>query len=395
MKPLGRRSWLVDGAVACAVLVVAEIAIATGHETGAIQRSWLAYLLGVAMAAPVLLRRRHPLLEVYAVGVALLIFYSIGFPGFPPAVVLAVPLFDAARGGRPWHALPVPVLLMAAGMVVAIGNGMRPLVVVDQFLPQFGLVAVALLLGALIRSRQAYAEQTRQRVQAIAQAREREAERRMVEERLRIARELHDTVAHAITTITVQSGTALYLMDDHSEQAREALTAIRNTSKDVLGEMRTTLGALRGTADRAEEERRGLDHLPALLAAVRAAGLQVELRCVPAATGSAGNGEHDPPAVRVDHAAYRIVQESLTNVLRHAGPAARAEVCLQYGADAVTVEIRDDGVGPRRQRDAGHGLAGMAERVEALGGRFEAGAGPDGGYRVTAVLPAGPKSGTP
>ncbi|MBO0812835.1 MAG: hypothetical protein J2P23_12420 [Microlunatus sp.] len=383
-NPTGARRRLIDAAVACAVLVVAEIAIITAHESGAIPRTWPAYALGVAMAAPILLRRWRPLLVVYAVGVALVVFYSIGYPGFPPAVVLAIPLYDAAHAGRAWPAVPVPVLLIGAGMVVAAGNGLTPLEVVDQFLPQLGLVAVALLLGALVRSRQAYATQTRQRLRELEAARERDTERRLAEERLRIAREMHDTLAHAMSTITVQSGTALYRLDDRPEQAREALTAIRRTSKEVLAEMRVALGALRDPdADGAGDER-GLGDLPELLSAVRAAGLQVS---VSGAYSGDGGGPAAPLPGRVDHAAYRIVQESLTNVLRHAGADATAEIRLGRDPDQLVVEVVDDGVGRAVIAGSGHGLSGMAERAEALGGRFEAGPRSSGGFRVAARLP--------
>lgn len=390
-NPTGARRWLIDAALACAVLVVAEIAIITGHESDAIPRTWPAYALGLAMTAPVLLRRWRPLLAVYLVGLALVIFYSIGYPGFPPAVVLAVPLYDAAHAGRAWPAAPVPALLIGTGMVVATGNGLNVLDVIDQFLPQLGLVAVALLLGALVRSRQAYAAQTRQRLRELEAARDRDTERRIVEERLRIAREMHDTLAHAISTITVQSGTALYRLDDHPEQAREALAAIRRTSKDVLTEMRAALGVLRDPCSGATRDGPGLDDLPALLSAVRAAGLQVSMPDDSSNEESSGRVAAEGLPGRVDHAAYRIVQESLTNVLRHAGPDARAEIRLRRDPDAIMVEVIDDGVGPAASTTSGHGLSGMAERTQALGGRFEAGPRSSGGFRVAARLPLTPQ----
>jgi signal transduction histidine kinase len=373
------RPRLIDAGLAAAVLVAAEIAILAGREPGSIPRTWFAYLLGVAMAAPVLLRRRNPLLEVYAVAAALLVYYVIGFPGFPPAIVLAVPLYDAAYAGRAGRALPVPVLLLCTGVIVGLRKGTSPLDAADIFLPQFGLVAVAMLLGALVRSRQAYTVESQERLRAIAAEREREAERRVVEERLRIARELHDTVAHAISTITVQSGTALFMLDQEPDKAREALTAIRQTGKEALAEMRTTLGVLRAGGEPAvtPEHDAGLARLPALLTAVRAAGLEVDLI----------NDLSEPLPEPVDHAAYRILQEALTNVLRHAGPEARAHVRLSLTGSALTVEVADDGVGPSGM-SGGHGLKGMAERAAALGGTVRTGRG-DGGFLVHATLPLG------
>jgi signal transduction histidine kinase len=210
---------------------------------------------------------------------------------------------------------------------------------------------------------------------------ERESERRVAHERLRIARELHDTVAHAITTITVQSGTALHLLDARPTLARGALTAIRGTAKTALAEMRATVDLLRGGDPSVPDRDAGLDRLPELVAAVRAAGLELHLDIDPG-TGGRLHGA-------LDHAAYRIVQESLTNVLRHAGPRARAHAVLRCGQEIVAIEVADDGVGPGSTPGSGHGLAGMRERAEALGGVVDAGPRPGGGFAVRATLPRG------
>jgi signal transduction histidine kinase len=378
------RRWLVDAGLAAAVLASAEIAIAAGREIGALPRDWFAYLLGVAMAAPVLLRRRRPMVELGLVAAALLVFYARGYPGFPPAVVLAVPLYDATQAGHPWRALPVPGFFLTVGMAVALRQGLSPLEVVDVFLPQAGLVAVAMLLGALVRSRRAYAAEVQQRLRAVAAERELVAEQRVVAERLRIARELHDTVTHAISTITVQSGSALFLIDREPAQARDALAAIRCTSKDALAEMRAALGVLRGEREplAAVDRGAGLRRLPELLSAVRAAGLDVT---VDDTVGDA------PMPDEVGYAAYRILQESLTNVLRHAGASTRAEIRLARHHGCLEVAVWDDGaraggVVPG-EPGGGHGLAGMAERAQALGGRVEAGPRPEGGFGVRAWLP--------
>lgn len=375
------RRWVIDVAVTAAVLVGTELAIATAREPHAVARSWPAYLLGVGMAAPVLLRRRFPLGTLYAVAAVLLAYYSIGYPGFPPSVVLVVPLYAAVEAGYLKQALPVPVVYVAGGAVIGLRYHIEVFQLIDELVPHAGLLTVAVLLGALVRSRRAYAAEVRERLRLAEVEREREAERRVAQERLRIARELHDTVAHAIATITVQSGTALHVLDRQPGRAREALTAIRQTGKAALAEMRATLGVLReGDEPAAATDRHaGLGRLPDLLAAVRAAGLEVEVDGEEAATMLAGP---------VDHAAYRILQESLTNVLRHAGPRARAQVSLRLEADALAIEVTDDGVGanggaPR----GGHGLAGMRERAEALGGQFSAGPGTGGGYAVRVRIP--------
>lgn len=379
LRPVVSR-WLVDVGVTAAVLVVAEIAIVTGREPGSAARDWLAYLLGVAMALPLLLRRRFPLATLYAVSAVLLLFYALGYPGFPPSLLLAVPLYEAARAGHLWRALPVPALFLSAGYLVAVRRGTTPLDAVAVFLPQVALAVVAMLLGALARSRRAYEAEVRQRLRLVQAEREREAERRVAQERLRIARELHDTVAHAIATITVQSGAALHLIDREPERATEALAAIRQTGKAALAEMRTMLHVLRDDGEPpASDGDAGLDRLPDLLTAVRAAGLEV---------GLDSDLEDGRLVAPVDHAAYRILQESLTNVLRHAGSAARATVSLTSSREWLTLEVSDDGVGAdETAMRSGHGLAGMRERAEELGGRLEVGPRPGGGFRVWACLP--------
>jgi signal transduction histidine kinase len=232
----------------------------------------------------------------------------------------------------------------------------------------------------------------------------------VAEERLRIARDLHDTVAHSMATITVQAGSALHLLDGGDTNLRRALTAIRATSKEALAEMRATLGQLR-TPESADPQTLagGLDRLPALRDAVTAAGAPVTVEVE-------GDPRPLPPAV--DQAAYRILQESLTNVLRHAGQAATATVSLHYRQDSVEIRVTDDGgrdggatapvpasadgdaatpVPPSadggaatpvsRSADGGHGLTGMAERAAAVGGKVTAGPRPEGGFEVVAWLP--------
>ena len=379
LSPAWRRR-LIDAGVAAAVLVAATIAIGGGREPGSVPRDWLAYLLGLAMAAPILLRRRRPVLGLYLVAAMLFVFYARGYPGFPPAVVLAVPLYDAAEAGHPCRALPVPVFFVTTGVIVASRQDISPLELTDVFLTQAALIAVAMLLGALVRSRRAYTEEAHRRLRAVEAERERDAEGRVVQERLRIARELHDTVAHAISTISVQSGTALYVIDSEPAKARDALTAIRGTAKEALEEMRASLGVLRGDGEPtvAADRDAGLERLPQLLAAVRAAGLDV--------TVHNGLADVELPA-DVDHAAYRVLQESLTNVLRHAGPTARVQIRLALADAALELCVEDDGTGVSAGNGGGHGLAGMAERAAALGGRVEAGPRAEGGFAVRAWLP--------
>ncbi|WP_231336456.1 sensor histidine kinase [Actinomadura graeca] len=236
-----------------------------------------------------------------------------------------------------------------------------------------------MLLAEVVRSRRALAAETRERLRAAVEERDAEAARRVAEDRVRIARELHDTVAHSMATITVQAGSALHVLGDRDEEFRPALAAIRETSKQALREMRATLGVLRSGEDAGRHGPAGLDRLPVLLEAVRSSGVPVELHV----TGPAGE-----LGGAADHAAYRILQESLTNVLRHAGTDVRVRVRLAYTGDGLDLEVADDGDGPSNG-DGGHGLTGMRERARALGGTLSAGAGPSGGFLVRARLPGG------
>jgi signal transduction histidine kinase len=228
-----------------------------------------------------------------------------------------------------------------------------------------------------------------QRAEEAERTREEVARRRAVEERLRIARELHDSLTHSISVICVQSGVAVHLARKRGEEVPPALLAIQEASTDAARELRTTLGVLRSDED---GDSSGLGHLASLAARARAAGLPVTVNVT-------GAERLLPPDV--DQAAYRIVQEALTNVSRHAGPAS-ASVHLCYTPDALEIRVDDDGVGISNGKhtsngngnsttaDAGRGLGliGMRERVTALGGRLHAGPRDTGGFQVRAEIPA-------
>jgi signal transduction histidine kinase len=204
-----------------------------------------------------------------------------------------------------------------------------------------------------------------------------EARRAVADEQARIAREVHDVVAHSVSVIVVQAAAADDVFDERPDQARAALRSIEQTGRDALRELRIVLGAMQPDADRPEHEPApGLDRLDELAEPLRAGGLDVVMR---------REGDGDIPA-GVDLSAYRIVQEALTNTLRHAR-ATRAEVVLRLGPEALDVDVRDNGRPATLPTEGGHGLVGMRERATMLGGSFEAGPLPGGGYRVHARLP--------
>jgi signal transduction histidine kinase len=234
-------------------------------------------------------------------------------------------------------------------------------------------------VGDAARSRRDHLLGLEERARHLEATREEEGRRLVAEERLRIARDLHDVVAHSLASINVQASAGAHVAASHPEQAREALTAIKGASKEALDELRATLGTLRAhDEDAPRTPAPSLARLDGLVDRTRQAGLPVSVV------------RHGTPAslpAAVDTAAYRIVQESLTNALRHAGPA-QAVVTITYGRDALDIDVSDDGLGSTVLNDSpGHGIAGMRERASGLGGELSAGALPGGGFRVHAVLP--------
>jgi signal transduction histidine kinase len=254
-----------------------------------------------------------------------------------------------------------------------IDNGRR------RFLAAGWVVSAGVMLVAL-RMWQLHVREVEQRAEDAERTRDEVARRRAVEERLRIARELHDSLTHSISVIRVQAGVAVHLARKRGEEVPPALLAIQEAGADASRELRTTLGALRSEED---GDGSGLSQLDSLVARARAAGLPVTVTVT-------GAERALPP--EVDQAAYRIVQEALTNVSRHAGGAS-ASVCLHYASDALAVKVDDDGRGTSTSIGPGTagrrlGLIGMRERVTALGGRLHTGPRDGGGFQVHAELPA-------
>ena len=223
---------------------------------------------------------------------------------------------------------------------------------------------------------QLHLREVEQRAEEAERTRDEVARRRAVEERLRIARELHDSLTHSISVIQVQAGVAVHLARKRGEDVPPALLAIQEAGADATRELRATLGALRSEQD---GDGSGLSQLDSLVARAQAAGLPVTLTVT---------GAKRPLPPEVDQAAYRIVQEALTNVSRHAGQAC-ASVHLHYAAETLSIQVSDDGQGAAtRPSGPGLGLVGMRERVSALGGQLHAGPKGDGGFGVRAELPA-------
>jgi len=230
-------------------------------------------------------------------------------------------------------------------------------------------------MGVTFRMWQLHVREVERRAEEAVRTRDEAARRRAMEERLRIARELHDSLTHSISVIQVQAGVAVHLARKRGEDVPPALMAIEEAGADAVRELRATLGVLRSE----DGDGSGLSQLDGLVARARAAGLPVTVTVT---------GQQRPLPPEADQAAYRIVQEALTNVTRHAGHAC-ASVHLHYTPEALSVQVDDDGQGTgTRPSGPGLGLVGMRERVSALGGRLQAGPQDGGGFRVRAELPA-------
>jgi signal transduction histidine kinase len=237
-----------------------------------------------------------------------------------------------------------------------------------------------LIARRAVRDRQLRAEALAARAEALEREQELRAHEAVAEERARIARELHDLVAHNVSLMVVQAGAERHALPEDQAATREVLGSIEQAGRQALVEARRLLGMLRRKDDREElEPQPSIDQIDALVERVERAGLPVALQV---------EGEQAPLPAGVDLCAYRVVQEALTNALKHAGPA-RAEVVLRFGARALDIEVRDDGLGAAVPNGdgAGHGLIGMRERVALYGGQLDAGPRRCGGFEIRARLP--------
>ncbi len=338
----------------------------------------VAYALLLAGPAALLLRRRYPVPVLLTTLAATVSYYTLDYPYGPVFFSLVVAFITAVTTG---HRLAAWVAGLV-GYLAVLGLGYLPGGAPPPTVAKAAGLAAWLLLVLTA------AEAARFRGERVAQSRrtrEEESRRRASEERLQIARELHDVLAHNISLINVQAGVALHLIDEQPEQARIALAAIKQSSKDVLREMRSVLGVLRGVDEAAPRSPiPSLANLDDLIANVNAAGLTVRTEV---------HGKPRALPAGVELAAFRILQEALTNVSRHAG-AATATATVDYGEHMLSLRVDDDGDGVAAAPSAGtgSGIAGMRERVAALGGEFSAGPRPGGGFRVLARLPL---NGTP
>ena len=372
------QPWAVAAAAALTgLLIVVSGQIEASGDERALDA--LAYAMVVVCGAALLGLRRHPVAAVAVITIALSVWLGRGYAGGPIFVTLWIGLFALGRLAPRRTAWIAATAALGALVLVSVVADTSPGLVEHALLVVWS--AVAVLAGDAVRSHAERVAARDDRDRQHAQTREEETRRRLAEERLRIARDLHDTVAHTMATINVQAGAAAHVMERRPEQARDALLVIQQASGEALDELAALLQLLRVDpgVEPGKAPTPGLADLEELLASTRRAGLEVTLHVD-------GTFDDVPPSIGV--ALYRIVQESLTNVVRHAGTA-RAIVRLSRDrGGGPSVEIVDNGTAPPNMaRGTGVGIRGMRERAETTGGYLDAGPLPDGGFRVVATWP--------
>ncbi|MCW2811515.1 MAG: two-component system histidine kinase [Friedmanniella sp.] len=377
------RPWLVDGAVV--VLLIASMVLEASLRVRLSSQhpyDLAGVLLIAGMSVPYLAHRRLPM-TMLTVELAALLAYSLlhytAFPGLNAFVMLfGLALHTDRRRSAVAFLATLSVLMVALAVQPA---GVTSL---SDWISNVLCTAVAWLLGDNWRLRRGRWLSLRERNAALEHQQAEEAHKILVAERLRIARELHDSVAHSMSVIAVQAGMGHHVIDTQPQEAKRALAAIETTSRNALIEMRRLLGVLRqeGEQEAALMPAPGIGDLPTLVAQAHSAGVEVDVQ-------RRGGPRELPPSV--DLSAYRIVQEALTNTIRHGGR--EAQVLLDFGDAQLTIQVHDRGADRAADQasaatpGSGHGLIGMRERVAVFGGQLSAGPRPGGGYGVRATLP--------
>lgn len=352
--------------VVLALTMALVVAVVIAADADAVERTGAgAYLFAAGFGALVLLRRRAPRIMLVATVLGVFVYYILGFAPIGMALPAVAALYSAAEMRRTgWAIVTGTTLVAVATYYRTVGNTPEEALEPYDLVTNVALVAAAIALGVAVRlSREARGHEARA------------AEQRLQAERLRIARDLHDVVGHNLSVIALHAGVAAEAVGRDDDAARGALAHVREATSGTLHELRSTVRVLRGPVGSAAPT--GLAGVDALVASARTAGLTVDV-------------DLDVPAGRldgaIDAAAYRMVQESLTNVLRHAG-ARRVSVSARVTGGRLALLVDDDGRGAGSGVVPGSGIAGMRERAALLGGTLTTGAAPGGGFRVAADLP--------
>jgi signal transduction histidine kinase len=380
---LARRYWF-DALVLAGIGVgLAGVVVGQGRTGGPTGPAWFDALAIVAILSPLFARRRFPFGAPVAVGAAVVVTTFVDARLAPFAFVT----FLAGCAAVFLMGLLRDRSLAAAGLALAVG--VEALVAykdpkgnLGTFIATTVVLAILWTIAFALGRKFQEADEAKERASRAEREREERAQTAVTEERARIARELHDVVGHSVSVMTVQASAVRRLLRPDQERERDALLIVEQTGREALAEMRRMVGVLRRPEEApALAPQPSLDHLDRLIERARDAGLPVDLRV---------EGEPVQLPAGLDLTAYRLVQEGLTNALKHAR-ADRAQVFVRYGEDDIEVTVIDDGQGGSADGvGRGHGLVGMRERVSVYGGELEAGPHPDGGYRLRAKLPLAP-----
>ncbi|MBE2998127.1 sensor histidine kinase [Nocardiopsis sp. HNM0947] len=384
----GRRAVAVDALFGFAVFAVVAIAVGSDvadpgvDEPLVVDRPALGYLIAVMLGALMFWRRTRPVAVLLATGVLIVANYVLDLPIIGLAVPLAPALYSAAEADRTRWAVGTATGLLLLSTGVRLAQGQDPAFVLGYELAStVAIMGAAIALGHIQVQRRRAGEQRMRIAELDRQAARAEAAERVSLERTRIARDLHDAVGHRLTVVMLHSSVAVEALEGDRpdlDTARTELGYVTDYSRAGLRELRSTVHALRGS-DSEVAGTASLAYLDDLTAEVRAAGLTVDVR---------GRPERGDLPALVDATAHRVVQEALTNTLKHAR-ARSATVEFTVDGEDLTVSVADDGATPAGDEGTGSGLAGMRERVRLLGGELETGPRPDGGFLVRARLPIG------
>jgi signal transduction histidine kinase len=367
---------LVDGLLGYAVAMAVGVAVFTSSSDG-LADPWPAYAFALGFGLVLLIRRRHPVLVLLLTSLGICVYYALQYPPIGLALPIAAALFSAAEAGHIRVGIIVSAVLVTLSLYFQIVSGQE----VGQLLgyelpPVIALMGASLALGDGVRSRRLLKESQRDRERQARLELERQSAEQRNEERLRLARDLHDALGHSVAMISLQSAVAAEALPARVPEAQRAVGEIRDISVATMTELRSTVRRLR-SLDSAVELSAGLDELSALAEQARGNGLDVRIV-------ELGDQRDMPDAL--GRAAYRIAQETLTNVIRHAN-ATEVTVTLDRGPDALTMTVRDDGQGAAEVVE-GNGVRGMRERAAELGGQLHVTSpGRGAGTVVTAVLP--------
>lgn len=342
-------------------------------------------VLSAGLSAPYLLRRRYPLGVFACIQTVAIIQVALGVELLVADVMLLLAVYNLAVRAR-WYVSAISAAVLIAWLLIAVVPTMaRDHLSIGDVGVLVAVIAWAWTWGRLVQTRRRYIDSLRERAVQLEREKETESAIAASTERTRIAREIHDIVSHSLSVVIIMSDGAATKIDTEPVQAKGAMLAVRDTGRTAMADMRRMLGVLRDGEPGSHAPQPGIAQLDRLIEGSVAAGLPVAFSV---------EGKPGTIPASVDLAVYRIVQEALTNVRRHAGPVSRVDVRVRHREDAIEVSITDDGKGPvaNDEERTGHGIIGMQERVTAHGGTLRTGARPGCGFEVVAIVPKGAQS---